>query len=150
MITIECNYSKKLGLPQYSSHQFGITLRAELTNLDEVQAQSARLYLLLQQSVDASLQQPGLVPAVDGLPSRSAAHDGRNHSADPDAWACSPKQRSLILRVAKEKGLPETQLEALAQSQFGKPPCKLTKPEASGLISKLLAERPGPANANGG
>jgi hypothetical protein len=29
MITLECNYSKKLGLPGYSSHQFAITLRTE-------------------------------------------------------------------------------------------------------------------------
>ena len=150
MITIECNYSKKLGLPHYSSHQFGITLRAELTNLEEVQAQSARLYLLLQQSVDASLQQTGFLPALDGLPSARAANSGQNHSADPSAWACSPKQRSLILRIATENGLPEAQLEALAQSQFVKPPQELTKPEASGLISGLLAQHHGSANGNGG
>jgi hypothetical protein len=29
MITLECNYSKKIGLPGYSSHQFSITLRTE-------------------------------------------------------------------------------------------------------------------------
>ena len=33
MITLECNYSKKLGLPGYSSHQFAITLRTEITDL---------------------------------------------------------------------------------------------------------------------
>ena len=26
MITLECNYSKKLGLPGYSSHQFAIKI----------------------------------------------------------------------------------------------------------------------------
>ena len=33
MITLECNYSKKLGLPGYSSHQFAITLRTEIADL---------------------------------------------------------------------------------------------------------------------
>jgi hypothetical protein len=91
MITIECSYSKKLGLPKYSSHQFGITLRAELTNLDQVQAQSARLYLLLQHSVDASLQQTGFLPAVDGPPCAPTSQNGHNHGADPGAGACSAK-----------------------------------------------------------
>ena len=30
MIVLESNYSKKIGLPQYSSHQFSITLRTEI------------------------------------------------------------------------------------------------------------------------
>jgi hypothetical protein len=47
MITLECNYSKKLGLPGYSSHQFAITLRTEIADLNQVQAESARLYKLL-------------------------------------------------------------------------------------------------------
>ena len=40
-ITLECNYSKKLGLPGYSSHQFAITLRTEIADLARVQAESA-------------------------------------------------------------------------------------------------------------
>ena len=30
MITLEANYSKKLGLPNYSSHQFSVSLKTEL------------------------------------------------------------------------------------------------------------------------
>ena len=44
MITLDCNYSKKVGLPQYSSHQFSITLKTEIADLGAVQAESARLY----------------------------------------------------------------------------------------------------------
>ena len=54
MITLECNYSKKLGLPGYSSHQFAITLRTEIADVNQVQAESARLYKLLQDGVDTS------------------------------------------------------------------------------------------------
>lgn len=32
MITLEANYSKKIGLPGYSSHQFSITLRTEIAD----------------------------------------------------------------------------------------------------------------------
>jgi hypothetical protein len=33
MITLKCDYSKKLGLPGYSSHQFSISLETEITNV---------------------------------------------------------------------------------------------------------------------
>ena len=59
MITLECNYSKKLGLPGYSSHQFAITLRTEITDLNQVQIETARLYKLLQEGVDTSIKEIG-------------------------------------------------------------------------------------------
>jgi hypothetical protein len=59
MITLECNYSKKLGLPGYSSHQFAITLRTEIADLNQVQSESARLYKLLQEGVDTSIKETG-------------------------------------------------------------------------------------------
>ena len=62
MITLECNYSKKLGLPGYSSHQFAITLRTEIADLNQVQAESARLYKLLQEGVDTSIKETGYLP----------------------------------------------------------------------------------------
>jgi hypothetical protein len=33
MITLEANYSKKIGLPGYSSHQFSVTLKSELADI---------------------------------------------------------------------------------------------------------------------
>lgn len=62
MLTLECNYSKKIGLPGYSSHQFMVTLRTEITDLGAVQAESDRLYGLLQTAVDTSLQKVGYLP----------------------------------------------------------------------------------------
>jgi hypothetical protein len=64
-LQIEANYSKKIGLPGYSSHQFSITLRAELTDISQVEAESSRLYALLQSSVDRELQQQGYVPGAE-------------------------------------------------------------------------------------
>ena len=35
-VLLDITYSKKLGLPNYSSHSLGIGLKAEAANLDEV------------------------------------------------------------------------------------------------------------------
>ena len=62
MLTLECNYSKKIGLPGHSSHQFMLTLRTEITDHSTVQAESDRVYGLLQSAVDAPLQKVGWLP----------------------------------------------------------------------------------------
>jgi DNA replication protein DnaC len=68
MITLECNYSKKIGLPGYSSHQFSITLRTEIADVNQVQQESARLYQLQQNGVDSSIQEIGYaVVALDDI-----------------------------------------------------------------------------------
>ena len=59
MITLEGNYSKKIGLPGYSSHQFSVTLRTEIADLSKAHDESARLYKELQHAVDTSIQQVG-------------------------------------------------------------------------------------------
>jgi len=56
-ITLEANYSKKLGLPGYSSHQYSITIRTELTYAKQVESESTRLCSLLQGCVDKDIQQ---------------------------------------------------------------------------------------------
>ena len=38
-VMLDINYSKKLGLPNYSSHSLGIGLKAEVANLIEVQGE---------------------------------------------------------------------------------------------------------------
>ena len=38
MITLEANYSKKIGLPGYSSHQFSVTLKSELADIAQAPA----------------------------------------------------------------------------------------------------------------
>ena len=90
MNTLECNYSKKLGLPGYSSHQFSITLRTELGDLGQVQAESARLYRLLQEGVDTSIRQIGYLPSVNGNGNGngsgsnvSTGGNGNGHSPNP-------------------------------------------------------------------
>lgn len=154
MITLECNYSKKLGLPGYSSHQFSITLRTEIADLAQVQVESARLYKLLQEGVDTSIKETGYLPAANGN-SNGNGHangsgngNGHNQIADNGAWNCSPKQQALIQRIVEESKLDKNEIETLAQDRFGKGVKALNKLEASGLIEELL-EKTGQTRGNG-
>lgn len=136
MITLEANYSKKIGLPGYSSHQFSVTLKSELSDIAQAEKESARLYDVLQQSVDNNIQQIGYLP---GEPNRHA--NGNGHTKPPeDKWTCSDKQRELILKITDEHKLDKTKVDQLAQDRFGKGVKLLNKLEASGLIDELLEQ----------
>src|ERR1051326_4681651 len=51
MIVFEANYSKKLGLPGFSSHQYSVTIRTELSGINQIEIESAKIHALLQSSV---------------------------------------------------------------------------------------------------
>jgi hypothetical protein len=151
MIRLECNYSKKLGLPGYSSHQFAITLRTEIADLNQVQAESARLYELLQDGVDTSIKETGYLPTNgNGNGQRGSNGNGHNQNqgAENGAWNCSGKQQDLILKIVDEHKLEKAKVETLAQDRFGKTVKALNKLEASGLIEELL-EMTGQSRGNG-
>jgi hypothetical protein len=147
MITLEANYSKKIGLPGYSSHQFSITLKSELSDISQAEKESARLYDVLQQSVDSNIQQVGFLPTepkTNGNGNGNGHTNGNGHQrtikpAD-DAWKCSPAQKDLILKITDEHKLDKTNVDQLAQDRFGKGVKQLNKLEASGLIDELLAQ----------
>ena len=148
MITLECNYSKKLGLPGYSSHQFSITLRTEISDLTQVQAESARLYKLLQEGVDTSIKETGYLPTNgNGNGQRGGNGNGQSQPENGD-WNCSGKQKDLILKIVDEHKLEKAKVEGLAQDRFGKTVKALNKLEASGLIEELL-EMTGQSKGNG-
>ena len=146
MITLECNYSKKLGLPGYSSHQFAITLRTEIPDLNQVQAESARLYKLLQEGVDTSIKETGYLPTNGNGNGQRGGQSGngnghnQNQPSENGDWNCSGKQRDLILKIVEEHKLEKAKVEGLAQDRFGKTVKALNKLEASGLIEELLEQ----------
>ena len=143
MIVLECNYSKKIGLPNYSSHQFSVSLKTELADITQVEQESARLYEVLQQSVDSNIQQVGYLPGTNGNGHTNGHQNGNgNGHTKPvdDKWACSDKQRDLILKVITEAKLEKNQVEQLAQDRFSKGVKALNKLEASGLIEELLQQ----------
>ena len=107
-IVLEANYSKKLGLPGYSSHQYSLTVRTELSDLTQVAVESARLHTALQESVDREIQKIGFVPETNPAPARG---NGNGHH---DHWNCSPKQKDLILKITDEHKLDKNAVEQLA------------------------------------
>lgn len=145
-IVLEANYSKKLGLPGYSSHQYSVTLRTELPELDQVEVESERLHALLQACVDREIQKTGFLPANNDAGAGTGSARLGTHPARTEQWACSEKQQALILRIVEENGLEKREVEALAQSRFGKPVRMLDKLEASGLIDELLTGTGGTIN----
>ena len=144
MITLECNYQKKLGLPGYSSHQFAITLRTEIADLNQVQSESARLYKVLQEGVDTSIKETSYLPTNGNGNGQRGGQNGngnghnQNQPAENGDWNCSGKQRDLILKIVEEHKLEKAKIEGLAQDRFGKTVKALNKLEASGLIEELL------------
>jgi hypothetical protein len=137
-IVFEANYSKKLGLPGFSSHQYSVTVRSELSDLSQIDTESKRLYGILQSSVDRELQQTGFLP--EDKQNGHVNGNGKAHPNGSDEWACSAKQRDLIVKIVDENKLDKTNVEATAQSMFGKTVKALNKLEASGLIDELLRQ----------
>ena len=100
-IIIEANYSKKIGLPAYSSHAFSVTIRTEISDLGDVQRQAGQLYSLLQESVDRNIQEVGFSPDFNGHGTARPAANGHateqpRANGDQSQWACSDKQKDLI------------------------------------------------------
>ncbi|WP_009962623.1 hypothetical protein [Verrucomicrobium spinosum] len=153
-VRLSANYSKKLGLPQYSSHSFSASVEVELTDLNQVESECQKLYQLLQQSVDQEIQQVGFVPdpkqygqkgSSSGL--RNGFHrNGNNqngrqfrvHNGSQDRWACTDGQRGFILRITNENNLDKQEIEALAHRLYGLGVKHLNKMQASQLIEELL------------
>ena len=98
-ITLEANYSKKIGLPGFSSHQYAVTLRTEIQDLKQVETESNRLYRLLQGAVDREIREIGFLPGRTETPSNGNGN-GNGNVADPlsrnQPWACSDKQKARL------------------------------------------------------
>ncbi len=146
-VKLIANYSKRLGLPGYSSHQFAVSVECEIANVADAAGESERLYRLLQQSVDSQIAETGFVPPHGyGLNGENGngAPNGRGPEEAP--WKCSDKQRDLILKLVDEHNLDKGEVEQLTRERFGKSVKQLSKLEASGLIDELIERHGG----NGG
>jgi hypothetical protein len=125
--------------------------------LEDVAAESARLYETLQESVDEQIQQTGFVPDTD------YGNNGNRHQPvnriksngiktnSIGSWNCSDKQRELIVKLIADHDLKEIAGQ-IADEMFGQPVCALNKLQASSLIKTLLegyANKPRRNNGNG-
>jgi len=153
-IVLEANYAKKLGLPNYSSHQYCVTIRTELTDLTQVAEESGRLYRLLQEAVDREIQEVGFIPdasrygmnpATDSQPRNG---NGNGHTTNDngatgqprngDLWACTEGQQKLILQLVHDHQLDKDEVETMAGQLFGLGVKEVNKMQASNLIDELL------------
>jgi hypothetical protein len=151
-IKLIANYSKRLGLPGYSSHQFSVSVETELVTTDDVAAESERLYQRLQSTVDEQMLKTGFVPPgtygmEDNNGSDAPAPGTVTHIHDNGRWKCSDKQKDLILKLVDEHNLDKNEVDHLSRQRFGKGVKQLSKLEASGLIDELL-ETYGGGNSN--
>jgi hypothetical protein len=139
------NYSKRLGLPGFSSHQFSVSVETEIINVEDVAAQSERLYATLQESVDEQIQTTGFVPDAEyggngnGHPPVNRIKSNGSNSNDNSQWRCSDKQRDLIQKLITDHGLEEI-AEDMSQDMFNSSVKDLNKLQASGLIQRILEE----------
>lgn len=154
-IKLIANYSKRLGLPGYSSHQFEVSIETEIGNTSELDFAAERLYSSLQSAVDAQIRQVGFVPdasygsesisstplpamrQVSRLPEPPSSNPRTSHPGEP-AWNCSEKQRQVILSLARKSGMNDSALHDLAVLCFSKGVSQLNKLEASTLIKELM------------
>ena len=172
MIKLIANYSKRLGLPGYSSHQFSVCVETEISNIDDIAGESSRLYQLLQHSVDEEIQHTGYVPtsgygAANGKSNGngnghsngngqngtngngSNGHSNGSNGHNGDAWNCSDKQRELITKLVGEHHLDKGEVDATSHDMFGVGVKDLNKLQASGLIERILDEHGGGRKGNG-
>jgi len=159
-VILNLTYSKKLGLPNFSSHQCSVSIQSEIPDLTQVTGEVKRLYALGQDAVDREIQEVGYLPDATTYGMHPASNgSGRGGEAQPGresngsggetaTWACSPKQRELVEKIVRENELDKRDIESLAQDRFGVGVRQLNRLQASGLIDELL-ERHGGQRRNG-
>jgi len=119
--------------------------------------------VLLQQTVDREIQEPGFVPgappplrnrSTNGNSYSSQANGNRNNyhngsngqhpssngNGSTDHWNCTEGQRGFILRIINENNLAAQETEALASQLFDLEVRRLNKMQASQFIDELLAK----------
>ena len=144
-ILLEIHYDKRLGLPGYSSHDFGVSLKTEVTDLDQIRQESERAYQILQKSVDSQIIHRGYVPDQVNNSGVTNQEEKDNTSVGIDKndnntekWNCTVRQRDLILNVLERNNLDPQTANELGMELHGKKMDRLTKLQVSGVITELL------------
>jgi hypothetical protein len=124
-----------------------ISVRAEVSSLRRLETESARLYRVLQTSVDAEIKEAGFLPdatkyglLVDGKAGQNgASKNGHRTSAGSVSGAnASEKQGILIAKVAREQKFTDEDLDGIAQRLFKLPLEQLDRKQTSAFITELL------------
>ena len=135
-ILLQFDYGKKLGLPNYSSHNFGVSMKAEVSDPEDIPQEAERAYGILQQAVDKQMENPGFLPSKNDKETESKGT--QINGTDPEKWNCTERQRGLILKILSQNDLPESAIEEVAQDLHGRPMSELGKLQVSSVISEVL------------
>ena len=136
-ILLEFNYGKKLGLPGYSSHNFGVSMKAEVNDPEAIPAEAERVYGILQESVDSQIVNPGLIPSGNGK-AIQVQSNGNKEKTNPDNWNCTDRQRGLLMTILERNNLDPKVVEDLSQEIHGRPMSDLGKMQVSAVIGEVL------------
>ena len=136
-ILLEFNYGKKLGLPGYSSHNFGVSMKAEVNDPEAIPAEAERVYSILQESVDSQIVNPGLIPSGNGK-AIQVQSNGNKEKTNPDNWNCTDRQRGLLMTILERNNLDPKVVEDLSQEIHGRPMSDLGKMQVSAVIGEVL------------
>lgn len=131
-IIIKADYGKKIGLPNYSSHQFNVSITAEVADVTQVKAEAERLYAVLQDSVDSQIVKSGYTPNT------GSSEPAEGEPASEGEWAYSKAQKALILDLVVRCKLDKNAVEDLAKARFGSGVKHPNKLKASSLIDELM------------
>jgi hypothetical protein len=140
-IILAMSYTKKLGLPNYSSHSCSVSLTVEIPDVSVAAQESSKLYELLQAAVDAEIKEVGYMPDASSYGMRTDfGSNGANGHSSPngEAWAMTDGQKGLVLRIVSESKMSKDDVERMAYDLFGRGVKALDKMQASQLIEELL------------
>ena len=164
-VLLQITYSKKLGLPNFSSHSCSVSVQVEVADVNQVTDENSRLYALLQGAVDKEIQKVGYLPDATrygmqqeqrsqqpghtnghGNNGSSRRFNGRQSNGDA---GISEKQLDLINTIVRENNANKNDIEALAVDMFGGGIRTLNRMQASNFIDALFEQYPRKNNGNG-
>ena len=139
-VLLQFDYNKRLGLPAFSSHSFGITMRAEVTDLERIGEEAERAYGLLQSAVDSQIVHQGFVSNESSELNGSVQGQKAQPKAktNPDDWNCTARQRGLLMTILDRNNLDPEAVEDLSQEIHGRSMSDLGKMQVSAVIGEVL------------
>ena len=135
---LKATYTTGLTQAGLSDQRFSLSLRTKVADLTQVQTECARLYAVLQASMENVLQNHGSLPLnLNGHGERRHIIRSLRGDQNRSTWACSRKQRKLLRRFIAKCNLDWSFIERAAQERFAKPVQALNQSQARELIRVL-------------
>ncbi len=135
---LKATYTTGLTQAGLSDHRFSLSLRTKVADLTQVETECARLYAVLQASMENVLQNHGSLPLnLNGHGERRHIIRSLRGDQNRSTWACSRKQRKLLRRFIAKCNLDWSFIERAAQERFAKPVQALNQSQARELIRVL-------------